>query len=172
MKIVPNLHADSLLFQTRVHHAQLSSMADLKASMLITMSSIVMTLAVPRVVAGSTHWPLVVLMIFCLATILLAAYAVMPKFASWKRPPTSVQRKNPRFNLLFFGDFSALSYHEFHGEMENVLNDTDRSYEAQLREIHSLGVYLAKTKYRFLRMAYLAFMTGLFASFVAFLFVN
>jgi len=113
-----------------------------------------------------------VLMIFCLATILLAAYAVMPKFRTRHKSPTPSERQNPRFNLLFFGDFSGLSYKDFQTEMEGVLNDTDRSYQVQLREIHSLGVYLAKTKYRYLRLAYLAFMSGLVGSFLTFLTVG
>jgi hypothetical protein len=34
----------------------------------------------------------------------------------------------------------------------------------QVREIYTLGTLLAKKKYRFLRLAYIAFITGAFAS--------
>lgn len=53
--------------------------------------------------------------------------------------------------------------------MEEVMNDPSRVYGAQVREIYLLGTFLAKKKYRFLRLGYLSFITGLFASFVGFL---
>jgi hypothetical protein len=43
----PGAHYDHMLRQTRIHHVQLSSMADIKANMLLTMSSLVVTLCVP-----------------------------------------------------------------------------------------------------------------------------
>ena len=71
-----------LLQQTRAHHVQLSSMADLKANMLLTMASIVVTLAAPQAMKAGSQLPLLVLIGFSLLTILLAAYAVMPKVPS------------------------------------------------------------------------------------------
>jgi len=71
----PGNEINYLLQQTRVHHMQLSSMADLKANMLLTMSSIVVTLAAPRVVVdGALQWPLVMLIVFSLVTIVLAGF--------------------------------------------------------------------------------------------------
>ena len=165
MKVSPGNHSDQLLRQTRAHHVQLSSMADLKANMLLTMSSIVITLAAQRVMNAGSQLPLITLMIFCLITILLAAYAVMPKLPFARRKPTPAERADPQFNVLFFGDFTALSYEEFEAEMEKILADPNRVYEAQVREIYTLGTFLAAKKYRYLRMAYLAFISGLFASF-------
>jgi len=165
MPLAPAAHIDQLLRQTRAHHVQLSSMADVKANMLLTMSSIVITLAAQRVMTAGSQAPLVVLMIFCLITILLAAYAVMPKLPFAAQHATEAERKSPHFNLLFFGDFTKLTYEEFETEMERVLSSPAQSYEAQLREIYTLGVFLAEKKYRYLRLAYLAFITGLFASF-------
>ena len=160
-----------LLQQTRVHHMQLSSMADLKANMLLTMSSIVITLAAPRVVvAGALQWPLAVLIFFSLITILLAAYSVMPKLPFWSgRKHTEAEVKNPHFNLLFFGDFTGMDYAHFASEMETALNDPSKVYELQVREIYILGSFLAHTKYRYLRLAYLTFISGLLASVIALL---
>jgi hypothetical protein len=53
--------------------------------------------------------------------------------------------------------------------MEEVMNDPSRVYGAQVREIYLLGTFLAKKKYRFLRLGYLSFITGLFASFLGFI---
>ena len=154
-----------LLQQTRAHHAQLSSMADLKANMLLTMASIVVTLAAPQAMKAGSQLPLLVLIGFSLLTILLAAYAVMPKVPfrpGANHPPVNLQ--DPRFNLLFFGDFTSLTYAQFETEMERVMNDPSLTYEAQVREIYTLGCYLAHKKYRYLRLAYTTFIVGLFTS--------
>ncbi|HEY4245658.1 MAG TPA: Pycsar system effector family protein [Lacunisphaera sp.] len=166
----PGNEINYLLQQTRVHHMQLSSMADLKANMLLTMSSIIITLAVPRVlVEGKLQWPLVMLIVFSLITILLAAYSVMPKLPFWSRKKTAAapDAKSSHFNLLFFGDFSGMDYSHFVAEMEAAMNEPSRVYELQVREIYILGNFLAHTKYRYLRLAYFTFICGLLTSVVA-----
>ncbi|MES1194583.1 MAG: Pycsar system effector family protein, partial [Opitutus sp.] len=100
---------------------------------------------------------------------LLAAYAVMPKLPFSGRSAAPPEVRDPRFNLLFFGDFTGLSYAQFEAEMERVMNDPSAVYQAQVREIYTLGVFLAEKKYRFLRLAYTTFIVGLFASFATLL---
>ena len=162
----PGSHLDHMLRQTRMHHVQLSAMADMKANMLLSLSAVVITLCAPHVVKPDFNWPFLVLIVFCLATVVLAAYAVMPKLplSRKRQPPPEVQ--NPHFNLLFFGDFTGLDYPTFEAAMEEMMNDASRAYEAQVREVYLLGRFLAVKKYRFLRLAYLAFIAGLFISFV------
>ena len=50
------------------------------------------------------------------------------------------------------------------------MNDPSLTYQIQLREIYSLGSFLAQKKYRYLRLAYTAFIVGLFASVTTLLF--
>lgn len=170
MKInTPGNEINYLLQQTRVHHMQLSSMADLKANMLLTMASIVVTLAAPQAMKAGSQLPLLVLIGFSLVTILLAAYAVMPKLPFSGHNPATPDTASPQFNLLFFGDFTGLTYQQFEAEMEKVMNDPSSVYRAQVREIYTLGVFLAQKKYRYLRLAYTTFIIGLFASFITLL---
>jgi len=167
MKITtPGNEINYLLQQTRVHHMHLSGMADLKANMLLTMSSIIVTLAVPRVLTEDGYvWPLLMLIVFSLITIVLAAYAVMPKLPFFSRgKPPAPEVKGSHFNLLFFGDFSRMEYGQFAAEMEAALNEPSRVYELQVKEIYILGSFLANTKYRYLRLAYGTFIGGLLAS--------
>lgn len=167
----PGNHLDQLIRQTRAHHVQLSSMADLKANMLLTMASIVVTLAAPQAMKAGSQWPLLVLITFSLITILLAAYAVMPKLPlhlgvkAGARPDV----RSPAFNILFFGDFTRLSYEEFERELMEAFNSAEHTYELQLREIYTMGQFLAQKKYRYLRLAYSAFITGLLLSFITLL---
>ena len=159
-------HADHLMRATQFHHVQLSSMADLKANMLLTMSSVVLTLCLPQLLKNDHLWPLYILICSCLLTICLATYAVMPKLPPANLPAPDIQ--SPQFNILFFGDFTRLSQQQFESSMEEIMNDPSRTYGAQVREIYLLGSFLVKKEYRFLRLGYLSFITGLFASFITF----
>jgi len=168
----PGLYIDHMLRTTRMHHVQLSSMADVKASMLLTIASVVITLSAPQVVKPGLKWAALVLIAFCLVTIVLATYAVMPKLpVSFKLgPPPDI--KSPFFNLLFFGDFVRLEYDEFEAAMEETLNNHSLSYQVQVRELYSLGMFLATKKYRFVRLAFMSFIVGLIASCAVMLFTN
>jgi len=132
----------------------------MKANMLLTMSAIVITLATPQVFKPDFQWPFLVLIVSSLVTICLAAYTVMPKMPFTQNDQLVPDVHSPRFNLLFFGDFTRLPYSEFETAMEEMLNDSSRVYEAQTREIYLLGTFLARKKYRFLRLAYLSFIGG------------
>ena len=172
MKITqPGLYIDHMLRTTRMHHVQLSSMADVKASMLLTIASVVITLSASQVMKPGFLWPAFILIAFCLVTIVLAAYAVMPKLPVLLQPESAPEIGSPFFNLLFFGDFVRLEYDEFEAAMEETLNDHSRSYQAQVRELYTLGVFLATKKYRFIRLAYVSFIVGLIVSCFAMLFV-
>jgi len=141
-------------------------MADMKANMLLTMSAVVITLAAPHVFKPNYQWPFLILIIFCLITVGLAAYAVMPKLPFTSKNPDHATIDSPQFNLLFFGDFIHLDYQHYEAAMEKLMNDPSQAYEAQVREVYVLGQFLARQKYRYLRMAYLSFIAGLFASFI------
>ncbi len=161
----PGPHLDHMLRQTRLHHAQLSAMADVKANMLLTIASVAITLSAPHVLKPHLTWPIILLCSFCVVTIGLAAYAAMPKLRSCAKGGPPPDWKAPRFNLLFFGDFICLDQKHFTAAMEETMNDPSRAYEAQVREIYTLGVFLATQKYRFVRLAYLSLITGLVLSF-------
>ena len=44
------------------------------------------------------------------------------------------------------------------------MNDSDRTYEAMVKEIYYSGVYLVKNKYRYVRWGYMFFFAGLIIS--------
>lgn len=72
--------------------------------------------------------------------------------------------KSQGFNVLFFADFVRLSFEDFEANMEEIMNDPNLTYEVQVKELYTLGMFLAKKKYRFLRLAYITFIIGAFAS--------
>ena len=142
---------DNLLRTVQQHHVQLSGLADTKASLIITISSIVLTISLSRAADPHLRAPLLTLAVACLLALLLAIIAVLPTFA----PRRSVSR-----NLLFFGHFGPLTEDEFLDEMERVMSSDAMLYETALRDIYSLGTYLYRKKFRFLRFAYVALLTG------------
>ena len=160
----PGSHLDHLVRQTRMHHSQLSSMADMKANMLLTITSVVITLSVRYISDPHLKWAITVLIVFCLLTIGFATYAVMPKVPLSFKRRRAADIRAPSFNLLFFADFVHLPYKEFEMAMEEVMNDPSLTYQVQVRELYTHGTFMAKKKYRFLRLAYIAFITGAFAS--------
>ncbi len=142
--------ADSLLRTAQQHHVQLSVMADTKASILITVSSIVMTISLSRASEPHLRPALLTLAVSCLVSLVLAIVAVLPTFS---------KRRGSR-NLLFFGHFATMEEDEFMRAVDHMLSTDENLYEAAVRDIYSLGTYLHRKKYRFLRYAYIALLLG------------
>lgn len=160
----PNSMLDHFLRQTRIHHVQLSAMADVKANMLLTVASVVLTFSVGYLADPAFQWAALTLILFCMATIVAAIYSTMPRISVPPKAGSLKPAADPQANPLFFGTFVHMSYEEFCDTMEHALNNTDESVEYMVREIYTLGVFLAKRKYRYLRWAYLTFLVGLLAS--------
>lgn len=164
----PGNHINQMLIQTRWHHVQLSYMADAKANMMLTVASVVITLSIRYLTEPHFRWAAATMIGFCALTILLSAYAAMPKRPLLHLGAHRPDPHAPDFNLMFFGDFSNLSYEEYAKTMEEVMNDPSKTYEVQVREIYLLGCFLEKQKFRFVRLAYLSFIAGMIASSLVF----
>ena len=48
--------------------------------------------------------------------------------------------------------------------MQEAMNDPSRTYAIQLEEIYQIGLYLARAKYRWIRYAYISFISGVVTS--------
>lgn len=165
--IEPRQDIDRVLAQTRAHHVQLSAMADVKANIMLTLSSLLVTFSIRYLSDPVLRWPVIVLIIFCTITMLMAAYAVMPKASSRNYRPTRESR-----NMLFFGNFLNMNVDDYLEVMEQILSDHNQVYEEQVREVYELGLFLGKKKYRFIRYAYISFIAGMVASGVVFVLVG
>ena len=148
---------DALLRTTQQHHVSLSVMADTKASIVITVSSIVLTLSLGKWNDPDLRYSVLTLDAFTLLALLLAVLAVLPKYRPWKLTTTELP---VGFNLLFMGHFAELSRERFLAEIARSLKTDGSVYCAMANDIYSLGSYLAHHKYRYLRLSYLSFLTG------------
>ena len=148
---------DNLLRTTQQHHVSLSVMADTKANIIITVSSIVLTLSMGKLDLADLRISVLILTVFTLLALLLAILAVLPKY----RPFTLTTTVLPSgFNLLFFGHFAELSRERYLTEIASTLRIDGAIYMTMANDIYSLGTYLANHKYRYLRWSYMSFLTG------------
>jgi len=149
--------ADNLMRTAQQHHVALSSMADTKANIIITVSSIVLTLSLGRMNDPELRLSVLTLAAFTLAALLLAILAVLPKYQPLKWNGATVPGD---FNLLFFGHFAEMSRERYLAELSRALQPDGSPYATWANDIYSLGTYLAHHKYRYLRYSYLFFLTG------------
>jgi hypothetical protein len=148
---------DNLLRTAQQHHVALSGMADTKANIIITVSSIVLTLALGRMGDPELRVSVLILAAFTLVALLLAILAVLPKYRPIK---VGADPLPPGFNLLFFGHFAELPRERFLLEMSRALQPDGSPYLAWANDVYSLGSYLAHHKYRYLRYSYMFFLAG------------
>ena len=150
--------ADDFLGIVGNHHVQLSAMADVKANIIITASSIVLTLALSHYNDPGYRTTVILLLPFVTLALLFAVIAVLPKHRAiiWDEGTP----RPSRFNLMFFGHFAQLSKERYVREMAKLLKDDRAVYEAMCEDIYGIGHYLDAYKYRYLRWSYLCFLAG------------
>ena len=72
-------HLDHMIRQTRAHHVNLSLIADNKANMMLTIASLLVPLSIRFLYDPRSQLAAMTMIGFSVLTILLAAYAAMPK---------------------------------------------------------------------------------------------
>ena len=149
--------ADNFLRTAQQHHVALSSMADTKANIIITVSSIVLTLSLGRANDPDLRGSVLVLACFTLIALLLAILAVLPKYKPLRFSDDALPEG---FNLMFFGHFAELPRERYLTEVARALHPDGSPYANWANDIYSLGSYLAHHKYRYLRYSYLFFLAG------------
>lgn len=146
-----------LLRTSQQQLVQMSAMADMKANILITTAAIILGIAVARFDDPELRAALSVLSVFLLLSLVLAVLAVLPKAT----PPHDRREFEQDGNILFFGHFTSMPEDEFLMRMSQVIERDETLVQAQLRDIYQSGSYLQAGKFRYLRYAYLAFLSGL-----------
>lgn len=157
--IVGRNTSDYLMQTAQRHHMILSQMADTKANMLLTVSSVVLTISIAQMRDPDLRPALLTLCAFTLAALLMAILAVLPKVRAMD--PSEIKNGLPSwFSPVFFGHFSALTPDQFHKLIADALRSDAGVYEVLANDLYGLGNYLAKQKYRYLRWAYLFLLSG------------
>ena len=144
-----------MLRTTQQQLTDLSGQADLKASIVMTTSAILTSVAAARLDHESVRWSLVTFMVGLLAAMLCAVFSLLPTFRT--RLPEG-QAANP----LFFGHFGAMRRDDYLEAMSELMRSDADVYRAITLDMYAAGRYLLQHKYRFLRLSYFFFL-GAFA---------
>jgi predicted metal-dependent HD superfamily phosphohydrolase len=161
----------TMLRLTSENHVELSNMADGKASILISVNAIIISVILSvliRRIEVDTHLtiPTFIFLASSLTTIIIAIMATRPKISTGNFSREDILNKST--NLLFFGNFYKTKVKDYQWAMNTMMRDPDYLYSSLIMDIHQLGVVLAR-KYKLIRLAYTIFMIGMFISVLAFM---
>lgn len=160
----------SMFRLTARNQINLSSMADSKSNILISVNAIIISVAVAGLFSRFDSNPEIIIPTFiflatCLATIIFAILSTRPNVSSGRFVKEEIKRKN--VNLLFFGNFFKMSYAEYKWAVKKMIKCDEYLYSSMIQDQYSLGKVLAR-KYRLLRISYNIFMYGIIVSAIAF----
>lgn len=168
---------DTLYRANYNNHISLSSIADGKANMMISINTIILSVIVTLSGAGFTFSgtfmvnhlrftiPIFILLIGSLASVVFAVISARPKVTTQKIPIKEVDEKQT--SLLFFGNFLQVSLDDFINHLARLKKNQRRLYDSMSIDLYHLGGVL-QIKYKLLTYSYNAFMIGLVAGVFAF----
>ena len=158
----PRQQLDHMLRQTRMNLVAFSQMADTKAHIILSLASVLLSLSLTRITDPRFTLSIAGLDLFLLVTIFFALLTVIGKLKVFDRRKHSVN--DPDYSPLFFGDYGDIPYEEYARNFAEIMNDPNATYEVMIKDIYFAGTYLLRTKYKYIRLAYLYFFTGLIVS--------
>ncbi|GAB3662941.1 hypothetical protein GCM10028791_38220 [Echinicola sediminis] len=161
---------ETLFRTTSRNHLELSSIADNKANIMISVNSIILTIIVSVLLRKLEEYPnyiipTVLLLSTSLVTMVFAILATRPNVTSGNVTQEAIDNKTA--NLLYFGNFHKMDRKEYEVAMQKMMVDEEFLYGSMTRDIYYLGKVLAK-KYVLLRKSYTVFMFGFIVSILAF----
>ncbi|HEX8548062.1 MAG TPA: Pycsar system effector family protein [Cytophagaceae bacterium] len=151
-------------------HINLSSMADSKANMMISINSLIISITLTLVGAKVSMlgpsfkqnqiviYPVITLLLTSLGSIIFAILSAKPKVTD--KITNLDQLKQSNASVLFFGNFSNLKISDFEIEIREIMKYEDKLYGNMIHDLYYLGKVLS-TKYNLIRWSYLVFMYGL-----------
>ncbi|WP_226163081.1 Pycsar system effector family protein [Hymenobacter terricola] len=165
------------------NHVKLSAMADKKASMMIQLNAVLISVIITYLGAkmgkagnlaplmGNNPVlgiPISILLITALGSVTTAILSAQPDVTSfnWLKKSPEIA-SNRRVNLLFFGQFTKLSLDHFQSGMREMMRQKEAIYTNMVTDVYYLGEVLAR-KYALLRSSYTIFMVGLILTALSF----
>ena len=147
--LIPRLLASNALRANLSKHVELNKLADSKAGMIMTASSLVSTISLTQYDK-----------LGIIATLLLAGTGLLAVIFSILAiiPPLHISDTT---NLFYFRSFSELSEEEFKHQFKEAIIDRDKLYDAYIHEIYYLGSQRLTRKYTLIRNGLWVLLIGL-----------
>jgi predicted metal-dependent HD superfamily phosphohydrolase len=158
------------------YHMELSSMADQKANIMISINTIVVSVIITLFGSGFTFgdseglrhvrfvFPMLLLVVSSLISVTFAVLSARPNVTSKEK--YEIERKES--SVLFFGNFAQLKIKEFVDHIRALKEKKDELYDSMTVDIYNLGGVLVK-KYKLLKWSYNIFMAGLLLCVIGFI---
>ena len=164
---------DNILRVNHGNQMRLGLMADAKANIMITVTSIVFSVTVANLDNEIIRWPLLTFAFGCFLALLFAIFAIIPNTNYPKvKGSNEIDRKSPIFNPLFFGHFAHLDIHEYKEDYAKILMSDDSVYDSMAGDIYGQGKILALKKYKYLKWSYNSFLVGMSSAIIIFVIQN
>lgn len=150
------------------YHINLTSIADNKANMMISINTIIMSIVITLFGTGFTFstqnefsslrfvFPMAFLLLTSLLTVVFAILSARPNVTNKEK----FELSNKDSSILFFGNFAQLQLKEFVDRIEELKKEKNELYNSMSVDIYYLGSVLVK-KYRYLSWSYNIFMFGM-----------
>jgi HD superfamily phosphodiesterase len=150
------------------YHINLTSIADNKANMMISINTIIISIVITLFGTGFTFssqaefssvrfvFPMAFLLLTSLLAVVFAILSARPNVTTKEKYELSKKDSS----ILFFGNFAQLQLREFVDKIKELKQEKDELYESMSIDIYYLGSVLIK-KYNFLSWSYNIFMFGM-----------
>lgn len=160
------------------YHINLTSIADNKANIMISINTIIISLVITLFGTGFTFstndevgsirfvFPMAFLLLTSLLAVVFAILSARPNVTSKEKYELSKKESS----ILFFGNFAQLQIKEFVDQIKMLKEQKEELYDNMSVDIYHLGSVLVK-KYRFLTWSYNIFMAGMITCAVAFIII-
>ena len=161
------------MFRTTAANSQrLSSQADSKAHIMISVNTIIISVILGLVARQIGEFtildliPIVLILLVNIITVIFSILATRPNVANRNFSESDFDQN--KVNLLFFGNFFNMNFDDYCNFMMRIMSDKQSLYIVMLRNLYEQGMVLTK-KYRMLKISYNVFMFGLILSIITFL---
>ncbi len=158
------------------YHINLTSIADNKANIMISINTIIISLVITLFGTGFTFssgdglssirfvFPMAFLLLTSLLAVVFAILSARPNVTTKEKYELSKKESS----ILFFGNFAQLQIREFVDQIKLLKEQKDELYDNMSVDIYHLGSVLVK-KYRYLSWSYNIFMFGMILCAVGFI---
>jgi len=166
----PDKGVETMFRISSSNNQRLSDMADNKAHIMISVSSIILSAIISLVLRKLDEYyylafPTYMILGVSILTIIYSIIATRPSLLKGSFTKHDLEEK--KVNLLFFGNYYKMSFEDYTFGMEQLMNDSVYVYKTLIKDVYSQGIVLGH-KYKLLRIAYNIFMYGLLTSVIAF----
>ena len=170
-KISYSRGVDTMFRITARNQINLNSIADNKSNILISVNAIIISIIITMLAGNIGNmskdiFPIIVFLVICLITIIIAILSTRPNLVTRKFSGEDV--KNKTVDLTFFGNFIKLNYDDYLVAVKEMMTDDEHLYSTLLKNQYELGKILAK-KFKLVKIAYNVFMVGIIITVLVFL---